>query len=117
MNVDLQKSYTCIDEFKTTYQTDPKQLDYVNDLAVKFRALKWPVIWTYVAYMDDGGDAGMWGTRTDTPDSLQNIKFGSRRSEFDDKLIIDDKRDAIYLKKMPSAFLKRRTKLFGLASS
>ena len=54
--------------------------------------------------MDDGGDAGIWGTRTDTPDSLQNIKFGSRRSEFDDKLIIDDKRDAIYLKKMPSAF-------------
>ena len=56
--------------------------------------------------MDDGGDAGIWGTRTDTPDSLQNIKFGSRRSEFDDKLIIDDKRDAIYLKKMPSAFFE-----------
>jgi nicotinamidase-related amidase len=106
VNVDLQKSYTCIDEFKTAYQTDPKQLDYVNDLAVKFRALKWPVIWTYVAYMDDGGDAGIWGTRTDTPDSLQNIKFGSRRSEFDDKLVIDDKRDAIYLKKMPSAFFE-----------
>ena len=55
---------------------------------------------------DDGGDAGIWGTRSDTPDSLQNIKFGSRRSEFDDKLIIDDKRDAIYLKKMPSAFFE-----------
>ena len=46
----------------------------------------------------------MWGTRTDTPDSLQNIKFGSDRAEFDDRLDIDRVRDVLILKKMPSAF-------------
>lgn len=104
VNVDIQKAYTCIDEFKTAYETDPKQMEYVNKLAKEFRSLGWPVIWTHVAYMDDASDAGIWGTRTDTPDSLQNIKFGSRRSEFDDRLEIDHIKDAIYLKKMPSAF-------------
>ncbi|KZX58931.1 hypothetical protein A3709_15310 [Halioglobus sp. HI00S01] len=29
----------------------------------------------HVAYMDSREDAGIWGTCTDTPDSLQNIKF------------------------------------------
>ena len=44
--------------------------------------------------------------RTDTPDSLQNIKFGSERAEFDDRLEIDLVRDVIYCKKMPSAFFE-----------
>jgi nicotinamidase-related amidase len=56
--------------------------------------------------MESGEDAGIWGTRTNTPDSLQNIKFGSERSEFDDRLEIDRVRDVIYLKKMPSAFFE-----------
>jgi nicotinamidase-related amidase len=56
--------------------------------------------------MEGAEDAGVWGTRTDTPDSLQNIKFDSRRSEFDDRLVIDYVKDAIYLKKMPSAFFE-----------
>lgn len=106
VNIDPQKAYTRTDLFKTAYETDPKQLDYVNDLSRRFRALGWPVVWTHVAYMDSGEDAGIWGTRTDTPDSLQNIKFGSERSEFDDRLEIDRKRDVIYLKKMPSAFFE-----------
>ena len=106
VNVDPQKAYTCVDEFKTAYETDPKQMHYINDLAKKFRALGWPVVWTHVAYMDSGEDAGIWGTRTDTPDSLQNIKFGSRRNEFDDRLEIDRDKDVIYLKKMPSAFFE-----------
>jgi maleamate amidohydrolase len=46
----------------------------------------------------------VWGTRTNTPDSLQNIKVGSRRSEFDDRLDIDRKRDIIVNKRMASAF-------------
>merc|ERR1719282_1057188 len=54
--------------------------------------------------MEDGSDAGVWGTRTNTPDSLQNIKFGSRRAEFDDRSEIDRVKDAIYMKKMPSCF-------------
>ena len=56
--------------------------------------------------MESGEDCGIWGTRTDTPDSLQNIKFGSQRSEFDDRLEIDLVRDVIYCKKMPSAFFE-----------
>ncbi len=106
VNIDPQKAYTCVDEFKTAYQTDPKQMDYTNELAKEFRKLGWPVVWTHVAYMDDASDAGIWGTRTDTEDSLQNIKFDSRRSEFDDRLEIDKVKDVIYLKKMPSAFFE-----------
>jgi nicotinamidase-related amidase len=56
--------------------------------------------------MDSGEDAGVWGTRTNTPDSLQNIKHGSRRAEFDDRIDIDRQRDVIYCKKMPSVFFE-----------
>lgn len=106
VNIDPQKAYTRTDLFKTAYETDPKQMHYINELAKKFRALDWPVVWTHVAYMESGEDAGVWGTRTDTPDSLQNIKFDSERSEFDDRLEIDEVKDVIYLKKMPSAFFE-----------
>ncbi len=106
INIDPQKAYTKVDEFKTAYETHPKQLDYVNQLSAQFRALNWPVVFTYVAYMDSGEDAGVWGTRTNTPDSLQNIKFGSRRAEFDDRVEIDRKRDVIYCKRMPSVFFE-----------
>ena len=106
VNIDPQKAYTRTDLFKTAYETDPKQMEHINSLARRFRELGWPVVWTHVAYMDSGEDAGVWGTRTDTPDSLQNIKFGSERAEFDDRLEIDQRKDAIYLKKMPSAFFE-----------
>jgi len=104
VNIDLQKAYTCVGEFVTAYETDPKQLDYVNELSALARSKGLPVAWTYVAYMDSSEDCGVWGTRTDTPDSLQNIKVGSRRSEFDDRLEIDHKRDIIINKRMASAF-------------
>jgi maleamate amidohydrolase len=104
INIDLQKAYTAVGEFATAYETDPKQLQYVNQLASAFRARGFPVVWTYVAYMDSGEDCGIWGTRTNTPDSLQNIKVGSRRSEFDERLDIDRKRDIIVNKRMASAF-------------
>ena len=92
VNVDLQKAYTRTDLFATAYETDPNQLEYVNKLAEKFRSRDWPVVWTYVAYMKSGEDCGVWGTRTDTEDSLQNIKFDSERSEFDDRLNIDNEK-------------------------
>jgi len=104
INIDLQKAYTLVGEFVTAYQSDPKQLDYVNQLAAAFRARGLPVVWTYVAYMDSGEDAGVWGTRTNTPDSLQNIKAGSRRAELDDRLDVDRKRDLVVNKRMASAF-------------
>lgn len=106
INIDLQKAYTCVGEFATAYQTDPRQLDHVNALAAEFRARSFPVVWTYVAYMESGEDAGVWGTRTNTPDSLQNIKVGSRRAEFDDRLVIDRQRDIIINKRMASAFFE-----------
>ena len=106
VNIDLQKTYTRTDLFKTAYETDPRQLEHINRLAAHFRSLGWPVVWTHVAYMDSGEDAGIWGTRSDTPDALQNIKLGSERSEFDERLVIDRDRDVIYLKKMPSAFFE-----------
>ena len=106
INVDPQKAYTCVGEFATAYETDPRQLEYINALAAEFRARGFPVVWTHVAYMASGEDCGVWGTRTNTPDSLQNIKVGSRRAEFDDRLKIDRERDIIINKRMASAFFE-----------
>lgn len=106
VNIDLQKAYTCVGEFVTAYETDPAQLTYVNELAALFRARGLPVAWTYVAYMESGEDCGVWGTRTNTPDSLQNIKVGSRRAEFDDRLHVDPVADIILNKRMASAFFE-----------
>ncbi len=106
VNIDPQKAYTRTDLYKTAYETDPRQLEYINELAKAFRAQGWPVVWTHVAYMESAADAGIWGTRTDTPDSLQNIKFDSDRAQFDERLEIDHVNDVIYLKKMPSAFFE-----------
>jgi maleamate amidohydrolase len=104
VNIDLQKAYTAVGEFVTAYETDPCQLEYVNELADLCRAKGLPVVWTHVAYMDSGEDCGVWGTRTNTPDSLQNIKVGSRRAQFDDRLKIDAGRDVVINKRMASAF-------------
>lgn len=106
VNIDLQKAYTRTDLFKTAYENDPKQIEYVNGLVQRFRQLNWPIVWTYVAYVGSGEDAGVWGTRTDTPDSLQNIKYGSVRSELDDRLNVNRDSDIIYDKKMPSPFFE-----------
>jgi len=106
INIDLQKAYTAVGEFTTAYETNPLQLEYVNALAAAFRSKGFPVVWTYVAYMDSGEDCGIWGTRTNTPDSLQNIKVGSRRSEFDDRLQIDAQKDIIVNKRMASALFE-----------
>lgn len=106
INIDLQKAYTAVGEFATAYETDPRQLEYVNALAAACRGKGFPVVWTYVAYMASGEDCGIWGTRSDTPDSLQNIKVGSRRAEFDDRLEIDPVRDIVVNKRMASAFFE-----------
>lgn len=105
VNVDVQNAYTRIDEFKTAYETDPRQIEYINILSDLARSRNMPVIWTHVAYAEDASDAGVWGTRTNTPDSLQNIKYGSRRHAFDDRCRIDSA-DTIYDKRMPSAFFE-----------
>jgi len=103
INIDLQNQYTRPEEFSTAYG-GAEQIEHVNALTDLFRSKGLPIIWTYVAYMDSGEDCGVWGTRSDTPDSLQNIKVGSRRAELDDRLKIDRQNDIIVLKRMASAF-------------
>ena len=105
VNIDLQRAYTRPGEFVTAYETDPKQMDYVNELAALARAKHLPVVWTYVAYLESGEDCGVWGTRSNTPDSLQNIKVGSPRAEFDPRLKIAPS-DIVINKRMASAFFE-----------
>jgi nicotinamidase-related amidase len=84
INIDLQQAYTRTDLYKTAYETDPDQIAHINRLADLFRTRRWPVIWTHVAYMDSGEDAGIW--------------------QFDHRCNIDKSSDIIYCKKMPSPF-------------
>lgn len=105
VNVDFQQAYTRTDMFKTAYETDPRQIEYTNTISRLARAKGMPVIWSRVGYKEDAGDAGVWGTRTNTPDSLQNIKYGSERHAIDPRCEIDDD-DLQYTKRMPSAFFE-----------
>jgi len=107
VNIDFQQAYTRPDLFpKSAYVTDPEQIAWTNQISSLARAVGMPVIWSHVAYKPDGGDAGVWGTRTDTPDSLQNIKENSERHAFDPRVEIDAAVDLIYTKRMPSAFFE-----------
>lgn len=105
VNVDVQQAYTRIDRFRTAYETDPEQIPHINHLSRLARACGMPVIWSRVAYRDDAADAGIWGTRTDTPDSLQNIKYDSDRHAFDPRCQIEAG-DLTFTKRMPSAFFE-----------
>ena len=107
VNVDFQQAYTRPDLFpNTAYVTDPDQVAHVNEISALARSVGMPVIWTRVAYKADGGDAGVWGTRTNTPDSLQNIKHDSERHAFDPRVEIDETVDLVFTKRMPSAFFE-----------
>ena len=105
LNVDLQNAYTSVEEFITAYETNPRQIEYVNELSRLARINRLPVVWTYVAYLESGEDCGVWGTRTNTPDSLQNIKIGSRRAALDDRLEVGGN-DIVFNKRMASAFFE-----------
>jgi maleamate amidohydrolase len=105
VNVDFQRAYTDTAAFKTAYETDPDQIAHVNRISALARAKSMPVVWTRVGYADDASDAGVWGTRTKTPDSLQNIKYGSERHAFDPRCAIDPG-DLQFTKRMPSAFFE-----------
>jgi len=105
VNVDLQQAYTRVDRFKTAYETDPRQLEHINTISRLARARGMPVVWSRVAYMESAADAGIWGTRTNTEDSLQNIKYDSERHRFDERLEIAAN-DLTFTKRMPSAFFE-----------
>ncbi|WP_245620106.1 isochorismatase family protein [Phenylobacterium immobile] len=107
VNIDFQQAYTRPDLFPASaYVTDPKQIDYTNEISALARSRGMPVIWSHVAYKDDGGDAGVWGTRTNTADSLQNIKYESERHAFDPRVEIDFAVDLVFTKRMPSVFFE-----------
>jgi maleamate amidohydrolase len=107
VNIDFQQAYTRPDLFpKSAYVTDPRQIAHVNRISQLAREHAMPVIWSHVAYKPDAGDAGVWGTRTNTPDSLQNIKYESERHAFDPRCDIRADVDLIYTKRMPSAFFE-----------
>jgi maleamate amidohydrolase len=105
VNVDFQQAYTAIDKFATAYEADPRQIEYANRISRLAREKGMPVIWSRVAYKADAGDAGIWGTRTNTPDSLQNIRYDSERHAYDPRVEIDPD-DLQYTKRMPSAFFE-----------
>ena len=105
VNVDVQQAYTRTDLFKTAYETDPRQIEYINAISRMARAVGMPVAWSRVAYKRDAADAGVWGTRTDTEDSLQNIKYDSDRYLYDPRCEIGPD-DLTYTKRMPSAFFE-----------
>lgn len=111
VNIDVQRAYTDLDAFKTAYETDPRQIEHINTLSALVRDLGGPVVWTYVAYLESGIDAGTWGTRTNTPDSLQNIKHGSERAQFDPRADIQPT-DIVMHKRMASPFFE--TNLWSL---
>jgi maleamate amidohydrolase len=105
MNVDFQQAYTRTDLFATAYETDARQIEHTNRISALARAKGMPVIWSRVGYAEDASDAGVWGTRTNTPDSLQNIKYGGDRHAYDPRCEIDA-RDLQFTKRMPSAFFE-----------
>ncbi len=104
INIDVQKAYTRPDLYRSAYETNPNQIQYINQVSALMRGLGWPVIWTYCAYMESAEDCGVWGTRTNTPDSLQNIKFGSDRAKLDERAEVDYVKDIVLNKKMASPF-------------
>jgi maleamate amidohydrolase len=107
VNVDFQQAYTRPDLFPVSaYVTDPHQIDFVNQISALARSKGMPVVWSRCGYKDDSGDAGVWGIRTNTPDSLQNIRYGSERHAFDPRLQMDEAVDMTFTKRMPSAFFE-----------
>jgi len=113
VNVDLQCAYTSVGAYPTAYETDPKQADYVNQLNAMARSHGFPVVWTYVAFVESGEDCGIFGTRDNHVESLQNIKIGSPKAELDPRLEVAAS-DIVINKKMPSAF--HETHLQSLAT-
>ena len=106
VNVDVQKSFTLEDDYTSAYSTHPKQIDYINEISDIARSKSLPVVWTYVAYMENADDCGVWGTRNQHDDALQNIKVGSRKAELDDRCHVDRDNDIVFNKRGASAFFQ-----------
>ncbi len=104
LNIDLQRRYTDM-SFASAYDGDPRQFEAVNALATAVRALGMPVIWTYVAYLPSGVDAGWWSKLSDNPMSIHKVGHDSPQAELDPRLQVDPA-DLILHKRMASAFFE-----------
>ncbi len=106
INIDFQNTFTRIDEYKTAFENDPRQIDYVNQISQLARSRGMPVFWTQIAYMGKVADAGLWGNRTVTQEVKETARHGARRHDFDERCEVDPSADIIFEKRMPSAFFE-----------
>ena len=112
LNVDFQRRYTDTAAFSSAYDGHPDQLALTNRLSAAVRGMDMPVVWTYVAYMPDGRDCGLWGVRSKSPMALQNVGHGSPQAEIDARMEVDRERDLILHKRMASAFFETHLQSF-----
>ena len=80
-------------------------IEHENRISALAHTAAMPVGWSPVGCAGDASDAGVWGTRTDTPDSLRNVKYGSDRHACDERCDIHPG-DTQFTKRMPSAFFE-----------
>lgn len=105
VNVDLQRRYTDTLTFPSAYAGHPRQFAAVNALAAAVRARGGPVVWTHVAYLPSGADAGWWSRLSSSPMALHRVGHGSPQAEIDPRLDREEG-DLVLLKRMASAFFE-----------
>lgn len=105
LNVDLQRRYTDTASFPSAYDGHPRQIEAVNAVARAVRTQQMPVIWTYVAYLPSGVDAGWWSRLSDNPMSLHKVGHDSAQAELDARMEVENS-DLILHKRMASAFFE-----------
>ncbi|PVH30233.1 isochorismatase family protein [Pararhodobacter oceanensis] len=105
LNVDVQRRYTDTEAFASAYTGHPRQFEAINTLAETVRALNMPVIWTYVAYLPSGVDAGWWSKLSDNEMSIHKVGHDSPQAEIDPRVTVDDS-DLKLHKRMASAFFE-----------
>jgi maleamate amidohydrolase len=105
INVDLQRCFTELGTYPGAYETDPRQIEYVNELAAIFRERGFPVIWTHCSYWPNGHDFGVRGLRRRGMKG-QELVTGTRDVELDPRLKIDADYDAMVHRRMPSSFFE-----------
>lgn len=107
VNVDIQYAFTS-PECPLGGGVD-SMVENTAKLLAEARKKKIPIIYTVVAYRDDGVDCGVFGEKV--PTLPQWCRFGTKWVEVDER-IKPQKEDVVIVKKMPSAFFG--TDLFHL---
>jgi maleamate amidohydrolase len=105
VNVDLQRGFVDTVNFEG-YETDPRQIQYVNRLSQLCRERKAPVVWTQNAHGSEAEDFGVRALRRPGPAAVQGMIEGAPCTELDPRCEIDRTRDFIIKKRMPSSFFE-----------